>query len=83
MECLDLDSLGLGALSVAFHECPPKGALRCHEPILPRKDDTFPTVQLVLLSEEMLAATPPSPMSPPRPKEERAYTHQQVVINIT
>jgi hypothetical protein len=47
------DILGLGALGV-FHACPPKGALESCQPILPRGDGAFPTIQLSLPGEELL-----------------------------
>jgi hypothetical protein len=49
-----LDRLSVGVLSVALHACPPKGALRGHQPILPHDDDAFRAVQLLLVQELLM-----------------------------
>jgi hypothetical protein len=43
-----LDSLSLGALDVALHARPPKGALGGSEPIFPSDDGALLVVQLLL-----------------------------------
>jgi hypothetical protein len=52
-EVVLLDSLSLGALGVTFHARLPKGPLKSHQPIFPRNDGAFPTVQLPLLGNEL------------------------------
>jgi hypothetical protein len=90
MDYLELEvearSLGLAERSIMVHAHPPQGTFKSHQPIIPRSDGAFPTVQLPLLGEELPpppTARQPLSMLPPHLEEEKAYTNQQAGISTT